>query len=130
MKISALLTAFIIAGNMTFTAYAENWTAAAGNTEIADNAGSEDSALQAVTAPRSISALSAVVIEADSGRVLWGKQENVRRPMASTTKIMTTLLTLESGDLDSEFTVDSSAIAVEGSSMGLMEGDIVTKRDL
>lgn len=50
--------------------------------------------------------------------------------MASTTKIMTTLLCLESGDLDTEFPVDTDAIHVEGSSMGLVEGDIVTKRAL
>jgi D-alanyl-D-alanine carboxypeptidase/D-alanyl-D-alanine carboxypeptidase (penicillin-binding protein 5/6) len=40
---------------------------------------------------------------------------------------MTTLLCLESGGLYDEFTVDSEAIKVEGSSMGLREGDIVTK---
>ena len=50
--------------------------------------------------------------------------------MASTTKIMTTLLTIESGNLDTEFMVDSQAIHVEGSSMGLQENDIVTKRAL
>lgn len=77
-----------------------------------------------------ISAKAAVLIEADSGRVIWGKSENSRLPMASTTKIMTTVLTLESGDLDAEFTVDSAAVNTEGSSMGLTEGDIVSKRDL
>ena len=48
--------------------------------------------------------------------------------MASTTKIMTTLLCLESGDLDTPFPVDNNAIQVEGSSMGLVKDDIVTKR--
>lgn len=78
----------------------------------------------------SVSAKAAVLIDAQTGRVIYGKNENTRLPMASTTKIMTTLLTLESGDLDSEFTVDSSAVKTEGSSMGLCEGDIVSKRDL
>jgi len=50
--------------------------------------------------------------------------------MASTTKIMTALICLESGNLDEQFVVDSSAIKVGGSSMGLVEGDIVTKRSL
>lgn len=80
--------------------------------------------------PSNISAKAAVVIEAKSGRVLWKKQETARLPMASTTKIMTTILTLESGDLDTEFTVDPAAVHTEGSSMGLREGDIVSKRDL
>jgi D-alanyl-D-alanine carboxypeptidase/D-alanyl-D-alanine carboxypeptidase (penicillin-binding protein 5/6) len=77
-----------------------------------------------------ISAKAAVLIDADSGRVLFEKNKDEKRPMASTTKIMTTLLLLESGDLDAEFTVDPVAIQTEGSSMGLREGDIVSKRDL
>ena len=77
-----------------------------------------------------ISAKAAVLMEASTGKVIWGKCENQKLPMASTTKIMTTILTLESGDLDTEFTADSEAIKVEGSSMGLREGDIVSKRDL
>ena len=67
-----------------------------------------------------VSAKAAVVIEAGTGRVVFGKNENAKLPMASTTKIMSVLLTLESGDLDSEFVVDSEAVKTEGSSMGLM----------
>lgn len=77
-----------------------------------------------------VSAQACVLIEAATGRVLYAHNAYEKRPMASTTKIMTTLLCLESGDLDTEFTVDSEAIHVEGSSMGLTEGDIVTKRAL
>lgn len=77
-----------------------------------------------------ISAQSAIVIEASTGEVLYSKNAHEKRPMASTTKIMTTLLCLESGDLDEEFVVDPDAIKVEGSSMGLVEGDVVTKRAL
>ncbi|MGN1089756.1 MAG: D-alanyl-D-alanine carboxypeptidase family protein [Huintestinicola sp.] len=77
-----------------------------------------------------ISAEAAIVIDADSGRVIREKNSKVRLPMASTTKIMTVLLTLESGDLDTEFVVDPVAVNTEGSSMGLKEGDIVSKRDL
>lgn len=78
----------------------------------------------------SISAASAVLIEAQTGKILYAKNENEKRPMASTTKIMTALICLESGNLDEQFVVDSSAIKVGGSSMGLVEGDIVTKRSL
>lgn len=77
-----------------------------------------------------ISAGSAILVEAESGRVIFEKNAYERRPMASTTKIMSTILSIESGDLDTRFTVDSEAIKVEGSSMGLVEGDSVTKRDL
>ncbi len=77
-----------------------------------------------------ISAKAAVLIDAQTGRVIAGKNEDSAMPMASTTKIMSALLLLESGDLDSEFRVDNNAIMVEGSSMGLRENDIVTKRIL
>ena len=83
-----------------------------------------------VRAETEVSAQSAVLMEAGTFEVLYEKNGFEKRSMASTTKIMTTLLTLESGDLDKEFTVDSDAIHVEGSSMGLQEGDIVTKRTL
>lgn len=78
----------------------------------------------------SLSAASAVVIEAETGTVLFSKNMSERRAMASTTKIMTAILTIEAGDLDREFTVDSYAIMVEGTSMGLREGDRVSRRDL
>ncbi len=74
-----------------------------------------------------VSAKAAAVISADTGQLVCGKNEGEKLPMASTTKIMTTLLTIESGDLDTPFVVDSDAIRVEGSSMGLQEGDTVTK---
>lgn len=78
----------------------------------------------------SVSAASAVVIEAETGTVLFAKNPDERRAMASTTKIMTAILTIEAGDLDRRFTVDPYAIMIEGTSMGLREGDIVSRRDL
>lgn len=74
-----------------------------------------------------VSAKAAVVISADTGEIVYSKNSSEKLPMASTTKIMSALLCLESGDLHEPFTVDSQAIHVEGSSMGLQEGDIVTK---
>lgn len=77
-----------------------------------------------------VSAGCAILIEPKSGKVLYAKNADKCVQMASTTKIMSTILTLESGDLDSEFIVDTNAIMVEGSSMGLRPGDVVTKRML
>lgn len=77
-----------------------------------------------------ISAQSAVLIEYATGKVICEKNSSEKRSMASTTKIMTTLLCLESGNLNDRFVVDSDAIMVEGSSMGLVQGDTVTKYDL
>ncbi len=78
----------------------------------------------------SLSARSAILIEADTGTVLYAKNEKEHRAIASTTKIMTALLTIEAGNLDEKFTADPVAIRVEGTSMGLCEGDIVTRRAL
>ena len=77
-----------------------------------------------------VSAVSAILIEADTGTVLYSKNEKEHRQIASTTKIMTALLTLEAGEPDKEFQADSAAIKVEGTSMGLREGDTVTRRAL
>ena len=84
---------------------------------------------EAAEAP-TISAKGCVLMDAQTGQVLFSLNDQEKLPMASTTKIMTTLLTLESGDLDTPFIVDSDAIHVEGSSMGLQEGDTVTRRAL
>lgn len=75
-------------------------------------------------------AKAAILIEAETGRVIYEKNAEAPLQMASTTKIMTTLLTLEAGGLDDFFEVDSEAIKVEGSSMGLHEGALVTRRML
>ncbi|NLJ15614.1 MAG: D-alanyl-D-alanine carboxypeptidase [Clostridiales bacterium] len=74
-----------------------------------------------------ISAASAILINAETSEILYAKNENERRAMASTTKIMSAILTIEAGELDKKFTVDDYAINVEGTSMGLKKGDIVTR---
>lgn len=74
-----------------------------------------------------VSAKAAVVVSADTGEVVYSHNSSEKLPMASTTKIMSSLLCIESGGLNEPFVVDSDAIHVEGSSMGLQEGDIVTK---
>ena len=73
-----------------------------------------------------VGAAAAIVMEAESGEVLFAQEIHRQLPMASTTKIMTALLTLEQPNLQQEFTVDETAIRVEGSSMGLRQGDTVT----
>ena len=77
-----------------------------------------------------VGAKSVVVMDAVSGRILYAQNPYEVLPMASTTKIMTALLTLEEPYLDAYFEVDSQAIKTEGSSMGLKEGDMVSLRAL
>lgn len=88
----------------------------------------EDGALPQL--PFEVIAKGAVVIEAESGRVLFEQNAHDQRAMASTTKIMTSLIAMEQPNQDEYFTVDTDAIHVEGSSMGLKEGDQVSLKTL
>lgn len=86
---------------------------------------------QAATAQPEVSAKSAVVVNADDGRVLYAKNENQRLAIASTTKIMTSMLTLQAASTENRtVTITPEMIRVEGSSMGLRAGDRLTLRDL
>lgn len=76
------------------------------------------------------SAKAAILINADTGEVIYEQNADERLSMASTTKIMTALLLCESGDLEREITVTAEMLRVEGSSMGLLAGDRVTLHDL
>lgn len=75
----------------------------------------------------SVSAKAACLITSDSGQIIFAKNENQCLPMASTTKIMTSLLALESLEACGNKTVEitDEMVRVEGTSMGLMAGDVV-----
>lgn len=77
-----------------------------------------------------ISAECAVLITAQTGEVIFAKDEHKKHSMASTTKIMTSLLAVESGRLSDEITVTQDMLNVEGTSMGLLGGDSVSLREL
>ena len=85
---------------------------------------------RASTEQPAVTARAYALMEAGSGRLLLGEREHERRPMASTTKIMTALLAIESGeDLDTLLPVPPEA-AVGGSSMHLSPGEKLSLRDL
>jgi D-alanyl-D-alanine carboxypeptidase (penicillin-binding protein 5/6) len=78
-----------------------------------------------------ITAQAAVVLDADSGEVLWGLNEHERRAPASTTKIMTALLAAESAPLDQVVVSQTDASQMIGSSvMGLRPGVQISMVDL
>ena len=83
-------------------------------------------------APKSLSAQSAVLISADTAAVLYEKNSQNQLSMASTTKIMTALLTLEEAERrgDPVIAITEEMVAVEGSSMGLQAGDEITLTNL
>lgn len=77
-----------------------------------------------------VSAKAAVVICADSKEVVYSKNSDERMPMASTTKIMSSLIAIESGADDTLITVTDEMVRVEGTSMGLKGGDSVSLMSL
>ena len=84
-------------------------------------------------APEELSFLharSAVLMDADSGRVLFGKEADTARPMASTTKIMTCILALEEGDLQMECSVSENAASSPEVRLGVREGESYRMEDL
>jgi len=81
-------------------------------------------------APFGVSAKSAVLIDAQSGRVLYEKNAHECMGMASTTKIMTALTVLWLCSADSVVTVPKEAVGIEGSSVYLCEGEELTVEQL
>lgn len=73
---------------------------------------------------------SYIVIEESTNRVLYESNKDVRLPMASTTKIITAIVTIEHADLEEIVTIPKEAQGVEGSSIYLKAGDTYTVRDL
>lgn len=83
----------------------------------------------ASTALPPLKAAAAILVDVHSGEVLVALNEHQRLPPASTTKIMTALLTLEHGLLEDVVTIGDE-VRVEGARAGLMPGEALTLRDL
>lgn len=71
-----------------------------------------------------------MVVDADNGRTLYEKNAHAAMYPASTTKIVTCLVALEKGNLDSVVTVGWRAASTDGSSLDLRAGDRLTLREL
>ena len=73
---------------------------------------------------------AAVIYDRKSKKVIWGKKENEKRPMASTTKIMTAIVVLENANLSDTVTVSKKSAGTGGSRLGLKGGDKITVNNL
>jgi D-alanyl-D-alanine carboxypeptidase (penicillin-binding protein 5/6) len=83
-----------------------------------------------LAAPPDISAAAAVLIDAKTGQILYEKKAHTHLAPASTTKILTAILAVESGRLDEEVKVSARAAATPGSSMHLQTGQKILLREL
>jgi D-alanyl-D-alanine carboxypeptidase (penicillin-binding protein 5/6) len=90
--------------------------------------------IEVTGAPGGVKAQGAVLADATTGQVLWGRDVNTERPMASVTKVMTALLVLESGDLGQEIRVPKAAVTYAwkygGETASLRPGDVLTAQEL
>ena len=71
-----------------------------------------------------------VLMDADTGELLWSRHPDDPGLIASTTKIMTAYLVCLAGDLDKPVTIPAEAVGVEGSSLYLREGETLTREEL
>ncbi len=84
----------------------------------------------AAASPWDLSAQACVLMVAETREVLYARNADEQLPMASTTKIMTSLLALESGYPEREIVVTDEMVRVEGASIGLLAGDTISLRTL
>ena len=77
-----------------------------------------------------ISAQKALVLDAVTGRVLYEKDADRQSLIASTTKIMTALVVCEQCNVLDRMRIPKEAVGIEGSSMYLKEGEILTIQEL
>lgn len=73
---------------------------------------------------------SCCVIEQSSGRVLHSENENLRLPMASTTKVMTAYVIIKNFNIDEIISIPKQAVGIEGSSIYLREGELFRVKEL
>ncbi len=78
----------------------------------------------------SVPSNNAILMDQDSGRILYSKRINEKRLIASTTKIMTAVIAIESGKLDDRITIDESVTKSYGSGIYIKPGEQITIREL
>lgn len=77
-----------------------------------------------------INSRAAIVYDRNSGQILFGKNENEKRKMASTTKIMTAIIVIENSHLDDIVAISSKAAGTGGSRLGLHTNDKISVKNL
>lgn len=82
------------------------------------------------TPPPPVVGESAIVVDVESGRVLYAKNADQRRAVASTQKIITALCVLDAGNIDKPVRIEASDGNCEPTKLGLKAGEVYTRREL
>ena len=114
-----LLTSVFLFGEFAF-----------GSQAVAAETVCENTEMEAADSPGSLYALSAVLMDGESGRILYEKDGETPRPNASTTKVMTCILALENGAGDDYVMVSDKAAAQPDVQLGMREGEQYYLEDL
>jgi serine-type D-Ala-D-Ala carboxypeptidase (penicillin-binding protein 5/6) len=147
MRVSARLSAVVLAGALALTPVATAQAAAAMPAGAAAQAGAAAAAGTAARAaaagpaapaaahyPGGVQAKGAAVEDAGSGRLLWGRKLTTERPMGSITKVMTALVVIQAGELTRRVEVPAAVVPYVrkygASNAGLHPGDWLTTREL
>ena len=88
-----------------------------------------ESASSSVEEPK-INARAAIIYDRTTKQIIWGKNENEKRAMASTTKIMSAIVVLENSNLSDVVTISKKAAGTGGSKLKISTGDKITVNDL
>ena len=114
-----LLTSVFLFGEFAF-----------GSQAVAAETVCENTEKETADSPGSLYALSAVLMDGESGRILYEKDGETPRPNASTTKVMTCILALENGAGDDYVMVSDKAAAQPDVQLGMREGEQYYLEDL
>ena len=125
--ISTILIVFLFFSNTTFADDIENIDNEISNSE--NYSITVDSNLDSSIEP-SINSRSAIVLDRNSNKILFGKNQYNKVKMASTTKIMTSTIILENCNLNDIVIISKKAANTGGSRLGLKANDKISVKDL
>lgn len=125
-KVLRAAAAGVLAVLLVFCYGGNSWGNETGNAEFLSEAAKQ----RTTEEPFTLHALSAVLMDAATGRVLYGKEADCIRPMASTTKIMTCILALEQGNLKSPVAISPYAASMPDVQLNLCAGETYYLQDL
>lgn len=126
-KLISILCIFVIVFSCNITVFADDIDEEDDVNEISEEI--LDASTTANTVPK-INSRAVLILDRESGKVIYEKNGYSKRAMASTTKIMTATVVLENASLTDVVEISKKAGGTGGSRLGLKSGDKVTVNDL
>lgn len=125
LLVSFFIIVILILQNMLIVVYADDEIEELEDVDVAAEIVSNANDLEPI-----IDSREAIVMDRKSKRIIYGKNENKKVAMASTTKIMTAIIVIENTNLNDEVIVSARAGGIGGSRLGLKKNDKISVRNL